>query len=66
MGESFWRGLLDWFKNTLAEEGTISDEDLELVTVIDEPQEIVNAIFAHYETRSILPSADEEEIMLEL
>ena len=66
VGSEFWKGLLDWFKSTLVEEGTISADDLDLMTVIDEPQQIVDAIFAHYETRSILPSADEEEIMLEL
>jgi uncharacterized protein (TIGR00730 family) len=66
VGAEFWKGLLDWFKCTLVEEGTISPEDLDLITVIDEPKQIVDAIFAHYESRSILPSADEEEIMLEL
>ena len=66
VGSDFWSGLLDWFKRTLVEEGTISPEDLDLIAVIDEPKQIVEAIFAHYESRSILPSADEEEIMLEL
>jgi len=66
VGTEFWQGLLDWFKESLIVEGTISPEDMDLIQVIDEPQGIVDAIFAYYETRSLLPSADEEEILLEL
>ena len=66
VGTDFWSGLLEWFKNTLVAAGTISPEDMDLVAVIDEPQGVVDAIFAHYESRSILPSEDEEEIQLEL
>lgn len=66
VGSDFWKGLLDWFQQTLVAEGTISPEDMDLMTVIDEPQGVVDAIFAHYESRSILPSEDEEEIQLEL
>lgn len=66
VGTEFWQGLLDWFKNTLVTEGTISPDDMDLMEVIDDPQGVVDAIFAHYETRSILPSEAEEEIQLEL
>jgi len=66
VGSDFWKGLLDWFREMLVVEGTISASDMDLMMVIDEPQAVVDAIFAHYETRSILPSADEEEILLEL
>jgi uncharacterized protein (TIGR00730 family) len=66
VGSDFWQGLVDWFKTKLVTAGTISLDDLNLMQVIDEPQAVVDAIFSHYETRSILPSEDEEEIMLEL
>lgn len=62
----FWQGLLDWFKNTLVEEGTIDAEDLDLIKVLDKPQDVVNAIFQHYEHRGFEPSAEEKEILLEL
>jgi uncharacterized protein (TIGR00730 family) len=62
----FWNGLLDWFRNTLVQEGTISEEDLELVQVIDEPQQVVNAIFEYYRSRTFEPSAEEKERMLHL
>ena len=64
--EDFWGGLLDWFRDTLVASGTISESDLDLVQVHSEPEAIVNAIFAHYESRSLEPSEAEQEIMLEL
>ncbi len=66
VGRDFWCGLLDWFENVMVKHGTISQEDMDLMKVVDDPQEVVDAIFEHYESRSILPSADEEEILLEL
>jgi len=62
----FWRGLLDWFRNTLCPAGTIDPEDLDLMQVCDQPQEVVDAIFAHYESRRFEPSPAEQEILLEL
>ncbi len=62
----FWAGLLDWFRESLCKEGTISPEDLDLVSICDEPAEVVDAIFAHYEARGFEPSAKEKEILLEL
>jgi uncharacterized protein (TIGR00730 family) len=64
--EPFWRGLLDWVKHTLVTEGMISPEDLDLVKVINDPKDVVNAIFDHYETRGFEPSAAEREIQLSL
>ncbi|MCP5244744.1 MAG: TIGR00730 family Rossman fold protein [Burkholderiales bacterium] len=62
----FWQGLIDWFRNTLIAEGFISPEDMDLIQIIDEPCEVVNAIFKYYETRGFVPSAEEREIQLNL
>ncbi len=62
----FWDGLLDWFKNTLAEAGTIAKKDLDLIQVLDTPEEVVNAIFDFYESRGFEPTAQEHEKLLEL
>ena len=35
----FWKGLLDWFRETLVPAGTISAEDLDLFTLLDDPQD---------------------------
>lgn len=45
---SFWEGMLDFFKRTLVEEGTIDESDLELIQMLDTPQEICEAIFDFY------------------
>ena len=62
----FWKGLLDWFRDTLVSEGTISAEDQDLFTLLDDPQDVVNAIFDYYENKSFEPSEKEQEKLLEL
>ncbi len=44
MGSKFWSGLLDWFKETLVKEKTISPSDLNLFNVVDTPEEAVDII----------------------
>ncbi|QOJ23435.1 MAG: TIGR00730 family Rossman fold protein [Gammaproteobacteria bacterium] len=63
---AFWRGLLDWFQNTLIAEGFISADDMHLIQLIDEPDKIVNAIFKYYESSGFEPTAAEREIQLNL
>jgi uncharacterized protein (TIGR00730 family) len=62
----FWDGLIDWFKKTLIEEGTIDAEDMDLFKVLDNPRDVVDAIFDHYDKRGFEPSPREQEILLEL
>jgi len=64
--EPFWRGLLDWFEKTLVGERVISPDDLKLMHVIDDPKEIVEAIFKHYETRGFEPSPTEKQMQFYL
>ncbi|OGA16308.1 MAG: Rossman fold protein, TIGR00730 family [Betaproteobacteria bacterium RIFCSPLOWO2_02_FULL_66_14] len=66
MHAPFWRGLLGWFRERLVEEGMIDPADLDLLQVIDDPQGVVDAIFAFYEKRGFEPSPDEREILLNL
>ena len=66
VGSEFWAGLLQWFEQVMVAAGTIDRRDLGLMQVFDEPEDIVKAIFDHYETRSLEPSAAEQEILLEL
>ncbi|MFP4132433.1 MAG: TIGR00730 family Rossman fold protein, partial [Thiohalospira sp.] len=62
----FWEGLLEWFRTALVDEGMINPEDMELVQVLDNPEEVVDAIFSHYEHRGFEPSAEERERLLDL
>ena len=62
----FWRGLVDWFKDTLVAQGAIDEADMGLFKILDEPNEVVTAIFDHYEHRGFEPSEEEREILLDL
>ena len=62
----FWQGLIDWFHDRLVTEGMINREDLDLVQIIDKPEEVVEAIFKHYERRGFQPLPAEREMMLNL
>ena len=66
VGGAFWAGLLDWFRERLVTDGLISPEDMNLMQVIDEPAEIVAAIFRHYELRGFDPLPTEHELLLNL
>jgi uncharacterized protein (TIGR00730 family) len=64
--EPFWRGLLDWFRERLVDEGMINPEDMDLIQVHDEPEQVVETIFRHYENRAFVPSPAERESFLNL
>jgi uncharacterized protein (TIGR00730 family) len=66
VGSKFWAGLADWVRTTLIGEGMISPDDINLIQIIDTPQEVVDAIFSHYEKRGFMPSIAEREIQLSL
>jgi len=64
--EPFWRGMVNWIRGTLVDEKMIDPEDVDLVQVIDRPNDVVKAIFDHYEKRGFEPSASEREAHLNL
>jgi hypothetical protein len=62
----FWQGLLDWLADRLIAEGMIDPHDLNLMQVIDNPDEVVAAIFKHYERRGFEPLPQERQLLLQL
>ena len=62
----FWKGLIDWFRDRLVSERMINPEDMDLIQLIDTPEEVVEAIFKHYEHRGFEPLPEEHELMLNL
>ncbi len=64
--EPFWRGLLGWMRERLAAEGMIDESELDLLQVCDQPQQVVDTIFAFYEKRGFEPSPAEREVLLNL
>ncbi|MHC1598039.1 MAG: TIGR00730 family Rossman fold protein, partial [Candidatus Methanofastidiosia archaeon] len=46
------QGLIDWIKTTLIEYETISIEDLDLITITDDPQEVLEIMVRHREWKN--------------
>ena len=46
VGSAFWQGLLDWLDTQLVARGLIRAEDLDLLTLLDDEDEIVAAVLA--------------------
>jgi len=44
LDSAFWKGLMDWARKTLLGQGTISEEDLDLLHIVDTPDEAVHII----------------------
>lgn len=44
----YWKGMLDWLKNTVVKNGCISPKDLKLFSVADKPQDVVRIIKNFY------------------
>jgi len=44
VGTRHWERLLDWVRNTLIPSKFISPEDLDLITLLDDPDEVVHTI----------------------
>jgi len=59
VGTQFWSGFIEWLKASLLGGKMIAENDLNLIQLIDEPINIVDAIFAFYEALDIETSNDE-------
>jgi len=44
MGSEYWGGLIEWLKNTMLKAKKISESDLDLIQVIDDPVQVVKHI----------------------
>jgi len=44
VGSEYWSGLWDWIRSNLLERKMISSEDVDLVTILDDPDEVVEAV----------------------
>ncbi len=66
MGSSYWQGLLDWMRTVQVAEGTVSESDLALIRVIDNPDEVIEAVFDFYQQRGFYATSEERELNLNL
>jgi len=44
MDSKYWKGLIDWIKGTMIKEKTISESDMDMFELVDDPEEAVNII----------------------
>ena len=66
VGSEFWSGLIEWMKDIMVKEKVISASDVDLFKLIDDPDQVVAAIFDHYAKRGFTPSPDERALEMAL
>ena len=61
VGSEYWGGLVTWLREKVLAEGNIHPEELDLLTVVDEPEQVVKIITkAHAESGFNLPHRGED------
>ena len=57
VGNDFWSGLFDWIKEILLEKfGNISAEDLDLIHIVDTPDEVIEILDTFYDKNNLSPN----------
>lgn len=56
IGSEYWGGLVDWIKETMIREGTISEEDVDLFHLTDDTDEAVKIICDFYQKHTLSPN----------
>jgi uncharacterized protein (TIGR00730 family) len=51
VGKEYWSGLIDWMRKTLLEQGNIDAADLDLLQIVEEPEEVCAIINKRYRDR---------------
>ena len=57
VGSEFWNGILDWLKKTVLQEfSNISVQDLDLFTIVDDADEVIEIIDTFYKKHHLKPN----------
>jgi uncharacterized protein (TIGR00730 family) len=56
VGTGYWTGLLDWIRQRLLAEGKISTDDLALLALVDEPGQVLDAVWTGARLQGRLPA----------
>lgn len=51
---SFWQGFLGWLRNTVLQTGYISEPDLNLLRISDQPEDVLNIVSSWYLRQAIV------------
>ncbi|GGH43693.1 hypothetical protein IA57_10725 [Mangrovimonas yunxiaonensis] len=56
VGSEFWGGLLEWVKTTLVAAKNISPEDMDLIHLVDTPDEVIHILDEFYTKYGLSPN----------
>ena len=56
VGKEYWGGLLDWIKTTMVNSGNIKPDDLDLLSLVDNPTDAVRVIDDFYAKYLLKPN----------
>lgn len=56
VGSEYWKGLMDWIKGTMLENGNISEPDLDLFKIVDTEEEALKYIDDFFKTHALTPN----------
>ncbi|HRX01147.1 MAG TPA: TIGR00730 family Rossman fold protein, partial [Cyclobacteriaceae bacterium] len=56
VGKQFWKGVMEWFTQTLVDDKMIDPSDLELINLVDTPEEAVKVIDEFYSRYLLSPN----------
>ena len=57
VGTSYWKGLIDWIKDTLLEKHqAISPEDMNLIQLVDTPEQVTEILDEFYKQYQLSPN----------
>lgn len=56
VGSEYWKGLMDWLRQTMLQDGKISEPDLDLFKIVDSEDEAIEYIEDFFKTHSFTPN----------
>ena len=56
VGHDFWGGLMDWIKEVVLKKGNINPDDLNLLNIVETPEEAVKVIDDFYSRFLLSPN----------
>lgn len=56
VGKEYWSGLFDWVKTTMLNAGNISPNDMNLISIVDTSEEVIDVIDAFYKKYNLSPN----------
>jgi uncharacterized protein (TIGR00730 family) len=56
MGSEYWHSLINWIKNTLLSSSYISDEDMDLFKITDDPSAAADIIYDFHKGKELTPN----------